>query len=125
MSRIVIALVAVVLAGCSAGTSGTPAATTGTITDAARAWCRDPANGPALGSATVSLGIDKEMAKVVVTGSDNGTAWADYILTQPVRGIDAQNQPYAEQLYRQEITEWEAQSPATFSRACLAAFGGR
>lgn len=65
------------------------------------------------------------MAKVVVTGSDNGTAWADYILTQPVRGIDAQNQPYAEQLYRQEITEWEAQSPATFSRACLAAFGGR
>jgi hypothetical protein len=43
----------------------------------------------------------------------------------PVRGVDAQNQPYAEQLYRKEITEWEAQSPATFSRACLAAFGGR
>jgi hypothetical protein len=122
-----VALLAVILAACA-----TPAAT---MTDASRVWCYDWANEVGLGQAAVTLGVDTAPAASIVTVAnpslglhftigDNFHYWANggdgANVAAGKASVDA-----ISKAYRKEIATWEAASPSTFSRVCLAAFAAR
>jgi hypothetical protein len=127
LSRRIIGLgrvpLAFTLALCVGACTGASATATPTLSDAARVWCSDYHNQAKLGNAAVTLGIDTApVASAEIDSPTGGSETLSYMIRYWASGGDSDAFP---SVMQKDVAAWEAISPDTFVRACLAAFNAR
>jgi hypothetical protein len=125
----VAALVVVLISGCTGASPAavSPASTPPVLADAARAWCSQYTNEVRLGQAAMTLGIQDEAGSISMQGGGGGNLHD--MIGRWAAGTDMQmgmsSSPATLQMaYEANMMTWQAESPGSFGRACMAAFAG-